>query len=166
MNLENSSSYCLKHWTFLQRRGRHFSNCRQHYSVLPQSCGMGVISSRISKNLKLLCYLPCTYTLQIIVNTVSKRWMSDLNIRPHPIPTKVSRTFGSVLDKALGDEKNTKVDGLVRGKVEENSLPFLFSFTPLISYFLLSHFSSCKWLVSFSRPKHQNCQKTFQMVSQ
>lgn len=66
--------------------------------------------------------------------------MSDLNIRPHPIPTKVSRIFEGVLDKTLGDEKkNIEVDGLVRGEVEENPLPFLLSFTPLISCSLSFH---------------------------
>lgn len=84
-----------------------------------------------------------THILQIIVNTVLNWWMSDLNIRPHPIPTKVSRIFDRVIDKALSDKKNNiEVDGLVGGEVEKNPLSFFLSFTPLISYFLLSHAAS------------------------
>ena len=48
------------------------------------------------------------HTLQIIVNTVLNWWMSDLNIRPRPIPTKVSRIFDRVLDRTLSDEKIQK----------------------------------------------------------
>lgn len=50
-------------------------------------------------------------------------------------------------------KKSIEVDGLVRGEVEENLLPFLLSFTPLLSCFLLSHVLCCKWLASFPDPR-------------
>lgn len=94
----------------------------------------GVVSSRILRNLKPL-WCPHSYTEN------HRDYSFELPHWPHPIPTKVSRTFDKVLSKAMGDEKNLKWMACS----EERQKKVHWYFSPISP-----------------RPKNQNCQKSFQ----